>query len=83
MQTREAYEKLKKMAKGKYCNVHYSLSNYAHHPEDDVVACYVYIDGWNGCTSTDFKTALQKLRALMAEGKVEEEQIIEEEGKND
>ena len=73
MKIREAHEKLKKMANGKYCTTRYEISKYTD-VEDDVIDCCLYIAGFKHCVATDFKTALAKMKAQIAPGKVEEEQ---------
>jgi len=73
MKIRDAHEKLKKMADNRHCNTSYCISKYKHR-EDDVVSCCVYIEGFGHCFATDFKTALFKMKAQIATGKVEEDQ---------
>jgi len=72
-QIREAHEKLKKMADGKYCTTRYEISKYTH-MDEDAVDCCLYIEGFKHCVAIDFKTALAKMKAQIATGKVEEEQ---------
>lgn len=74
MKIREVHEEVKQMACTKFCSTVYRIWGY---PDREEVECAVYVEGYRHGYATDFKTALQKLRANMAAGKEEEEQVEE------
>lgn len=74
MQIREAHEKLKKMAEGKYCCTEY---HFRTHPKCETKSvCYLYIDGYGSVEQETFKESFQSMKNLI-NGIVEEEQTIE------